>query len=63
MIVIRYNRSEKPTKDLAQLDDRTLPDVAQKLMHADTFEIKGAIFAVVSRKYDIDNNQFIIYVR
>lgn len=63
MIVIRYNRTEKTTKDVGIIDEKTKPLIAQKVIHADTFIFEGAIFSVVSKKYDIDADQLIIYVR
>lgn len=63
MIVIKYNRTEKTTKDIAIVDEQKMPLIAQKVIHADTYIFEGAIFAVISRKYDIDSDQLIIYVQ
>lgn len=63
MIVIRYNRTPETTKDLVVIEDELSHLHTHKVTSADTFEIAGAIFAVVSRKYDFSSNTLIIYVK
>jgi len=62
MIIIRYIRNKEGPRDLVHVSEE-VPEIAQKVIHADTFIHEGAVFAVVSKQYDIDNNQLIIYVQ
>lgn len=63
MIVVRYNRTPETTRDLITTDEDTSTIVESQITAADTFLFQGAIFAVVSRKYDFDTDTLIIYVK
>lgn len=63
MIVIRYNRTPEQTKDLVVLQTGLDPELVRQITSADTYTLKGAVFSVVSRKYDFDTDTLIIYVK